>query len=106
MAVSKKTRTTLLSTTTKGPKSEGGRIRKKVPGNSNAGTESGGSRSNGSGLQMAPPKKEVKKAVKKTATAAKKTVKKAVAAVKKVAKKTSRAGGGRAAEAGRKSWYT
>lgn len=48
----------------------------------------------------------VKKAVKKTATAAKKTVKRAVSAVKKVAKKRAVAGGGRAAEAGRTSWYT
>lgn len=79
--------------------------RSDAPGNSRAGTEKSKSSVNGS-MQMAPPKKEVKKAVKKTATAAKKTVKRAVAAVKKVVKKSAKAGGGRAAEAGRKAWYT
>jgi hypothetical protein len=80
----------------------GGRLKKSVPGTSYAGTETDKKSING----MAPPK-EVKKAVKKTATAAKKTVKRAVSAVKKAVKKRSAtAGGGRAAEAGRKSWYT
>jgi DNA-directed RNA polymerase sigma subunit (sigma70/sigma32) len=85
--------------------------RMNAPGNSRAGTETAKKSPNGS-MQMAPPKKaavkkDVKKAVKKTATAAKKTVKRAVAAVKKVAKKRVGYNVDRAADAGRKpSLYT